>query len=114
MSAAHVLGILDALEVVGRHARVLALPLVVRRRADAVLAANLRHGQGSRALAQDRKDLALCEFRLPHRSSSKRRKPLFLACLLSGGACELVSANPRALHLHFLKSSCSRRTLPDG
>jgi len=63
-----------------------------RSRGTAVLGGLRRPGQdlGLRqpglALTQDRQDLQLRESGLPHRSSSKRRKPPFSNCLLDGGA----------------------------
>src|SRR5574343_109226 len=58
----------DALELVGRHPGIFGLPLVIGGIADPVLAADLCHRQSGFTFAQDRNDLTLREFRLPHRS----------------------------------------------
>jgi hypothetical protein len=57
-------------EVRHRRAGVLALPRLVGRRADAVLAAHLHHRHAGLAFSQDRHDLALAELALPHRPRS--------------------------------------------
>ena len=48
------------------HPAVLRPPLIERRRADAVLARDLRHGHAGLSLLQDPGDLALTELRLAH------------------------------------------------
>ena len=83
------LELLDPLELVDRHARVLALPLVVRRRADAVFAADLCHRQACLSLAQDRQNLGLRELRLPHRCLPRRCGSLYFQLVYSMG--ELTS-----------------------
>src|SRR5690606_34844083 len=81
---AAVLGLqfLDPLQVRGVHAAVLRLPLVVRRRADPGLPAQVLDRNPGITLLEDRDDLGLAELRLLHGTSWLRRcqKALLLGC----------------------------------
>src|SRR5690606_12134894 len=61
------------LELRYRNTCVLRFPVVVRRRADPVLAHDLCHRYPGFPFPQDRYDLRLSEFRLLHRPSHKQR-----------------------------------------
>jgi len=75
---------LDPLELTQRHARVLALPLVVGRSTDAVFGIDLHHRQARFPSAQDRHDPGFREPRLPHLSPPKMQKSLLSDSLRFG------------------------------
>src|SRR5690606_29325427 len=88
------LQLLDPLQVRGVHAAVLRLPLVVRRRADPGLPAQVLDRNPGITLLEDRDDLGLAELRLLHGTSWLRRcqKALLLGCPGLGEAYERASA----------------------
>src|SRR5512138_2052898 len=93
------LQLLDPLQVRGVHAAVFRLPLVVRRRANAGLPAQVLDRHPGITLLEDRDDLGLAELRLLHGTSWLERcqKALLLGCPGSGGAYALGSISPNSL-----------------
>src|SRR5690606_15130898 len=83
----------------GVHAAVLRLPLVVRRRADPGLPAQVLDRNPGITLLEDRDDLGLAELRLLHGTSWLRRcqKALLLGCpgLGEAYACAMAARQQR-------------------
>src|SRR5690606_30479609 len=80
--------VLDPSQVRRLHPAVLRLPLVVRRRTDPRLPAEILHRNPGITLLEDRDDLSLAELRLLHGTSWLKRcqKVLLVGCPGSGGA----------------------------